>query len=90
MDFLPLEPSLTRHSILLHPGDVYILLHEARYAYKHGIAYRSIDRYLDEDETKKELHRGTRLSITLRRMLPGGYRLTEAVENGVECNETDR
>lgn len=77
MDFLPVEPDRASHSILVHPGDLYILLHEARYAYKHGIAYRSIDYYFEEGGTRKELHRGTRLSITLRRMLPDGHKLTK-------------
>jgi alkylated DNA repair dioxygenase AlkB len=78
MDFLPVEPEQASYSLLVHPGDLYILLHEARYAYKHGIAYRAIDHYFEEDGSRKELHRGTRLSITLRRMLPGGHILTEA------------
>lgn len=88
MDFFPLEgeerqgsddPACEQgHSILLEPGDLYVLLHDARYRYKHGIAYRSTDIYEQEDGSLRENHRGTRISITFRRMLPDAGLLTDA------------
>lgn len=60
----------THSSILLRPGDVYILSGPARYDYKHGIPFQKIDTYI-QDGIERSLVRGRRLSITLRRMLPG-------------------
>ena len=50
-------------------GDVYILLGPARYGFKHGIAARDHDVFLQEDGTSRMAQRGTRISITFRRML---------------------
>ncbi|ORY80761.1 hypothetical protein BCR35DRAFT_90912 [Leucosporidium creatinivorum] len=60
------------HSLLLRPGDVYVLSGEARFGWKHGIAYREEDWI--SDETGGELFllkRRMRMSITLRRMKEG-------------------
>lgn len=62
------------HSVLLRPGDVYVLSGEARYQWKHGIAYRAVDQVLDEAGGEPFLlSRRTRMSVTLRRMLPGAH-----------------
>lgn len=83
MDFYPVEiPSDDSEihgkvSILLQPGDIYVLLREARYKYKHGIAYRSKDTYRDGQGGVKTMMRGTRISVTLRRMLPDAGKLVD-------------
>ncbi|KAK4056222.1 hypothetical protein OIO90_002665 [Microbotryomycetes sp. JL221] len=60
------------HSLLLRPGDVYVLSGECRWQWTHGIAYRSQDVIHDGDGGQVyTLHRRTRMSITLRRMQPG-------------------
>lgn len=70
MDFLPLGvEGGPAQAVLLRPGDVYVLLHNARYQYKHGIAYRQVDLWEDQDGHVRKLYRGTRVSITFRRML---------------------
>lgn len=68
MDFLPLDGGRPQ-AVLLKPGDIYVLLHDARYQYKHGIAYREVDLWRDEEGHVRKLYRGTRISITFRRML---------------------
>lgn len=68
MDFVSLDGK-EKHAILIRPGDVYVLLHTARYDYKHGIAYRNVDFWRDEDGEIRKLYRGIRVSITFRRML---------------------
>lgn len=68
MDFVSLDEQ-RRYAVLLRPGDVYVLLHDARYNYKHGIAYREVDLWRDEEGEVRKLFRGTRVSITFRRML---------------------
>lgn len=68
MDFLSLD-NKQKHAVLIRPGDVYVLLRAARYDYKHGIAYRDTDLWRDEDGEIRKLYRGTRVSITFRRML---------------------
>jgi len=68
MEFVSLHNE-RQHAVLVRPGDVYVLLHDARYNYKHGIAYRDIDLWRDEEGEIRKLYRGTRISITFRRML---------------------
>lgn len=68
MEFVSLDEKHPQ-AVLLRPGDVYVLLHDARYNYKHGIAYRDIDLWRDEEGAIRQLYRGTRVSITFRRML---------------------
>lgn len=68
MDVISLDNKQS-HAILIRPGDVYVFLHDARYGYKHGIAYRKVDLWKDQDGEIRELYRGTRVSITFRRML---------------------
>lgn len=70
MDFTPLDSLAGGQAaqVLLRPGDVYILLRSARYSYKHGIAYREFDTLDVGDGTPERVVRGTRLSITFRRM----------------------
>lgn len=59
-------------SLLLRPGDVYVLSGEARYDWKHGIAYREEDWVRDEAGGEPFLlKRRMRMSITLRRMKEG-------------------
>jgi alkylated DNA repair dioxygenase AlkB len=52
-----------RRDILLRPGDILALSGEARYHWKHGIEERLIDEI--DGET---IERGTRISVTLRRL----------------------
>jgi alkylated DNA repair dioxygenase AlkB len=68
MDFQPLDPARQAQHIFLEPGDVYVLIGDARYAYKHGIAYRDYDSLPDSDGHNRKVMRGTRLSVTFRRM----------------------
>lgn len=57
-------------SIILRPGDVYILEGEARYDWVHGIASRDRDVVM-ENGVERTIMRGTRMSITVRRMVEG-------------------
>ncbi|KAI8992209.1 hypothetical protein BDB01DRAFT_693990, partial [Pilobolus umbonatus] len=50
-------------NLLLRPGDVLTLSGEARYLWKHGIEEREVDVFEDQ-----LIQRGTRVSITLRKM----------------------
>lgn len=60
------------HAVLLRPGDVYVLSGEARYSWKHGIAYRAEDSVREEARGEPYvLQRRTRMSVTLRRMKEG-------------------
>ena len=60
------------HSVLLRPGDVYVLSGDARYLWNHGIAYRAEDWVQDEQGGEPfRLRRRLRMSITLRRMRTG-------------------
>jgi alkylated DNA repair dioxygenase AlkB len=69
------------HSLLLRPGDVYVLSGEARYGWKHGIAYREEDWVRDEDGGEPFwLKRRMRMSITLRRMKEGADLVGEDAE----------
>lgn len=54
------------YSIVLRPGDIYILSAEARYEWQHGIASRAYD-VIDGFKVKRRL----RMSVTLRRMKEG-------------------
>lgn len=68
------EDDQLQASVLLRPGDVYILSGSARYDYKHGIPFQLVDTYTEEG-IEKTLVRGRRISITLRRMLQGADQL---------------
>lgn len=68
MKFVSMDDA-EEYAVLIRPGDVYVLLHDARYNYKHGIAYRQVDLWRDEEGEIRKLYRGTRVSITFRRML---------------------
>lgn len=57
-------------SIVLRPGDVYTLEGEARYDWVHEIASRDRD-VVTENGVQREVMRGTRMSITIRRMIEG-------------------
>jgi hypothetical protein len=50
--------------ILLRPGDILVLSGPARYLWEHGIAARDMDIVGDE-----MVVRGTRISVTLRKLL---------------------
>lgn len=58
-------------SILLRPGDIYVLSGAARYDWKHGIAYRHEDLLTDGNGETYVLKRRLRMSITLRRLTEG-------------------
>lgn len=60
-----------KHSILIRPGDVYVLSGEARWQWQHGIAYRTEDVVQEGGRAPYTLHRRMRMSITLRRMKAG-------------------
>ncbi|KAK4046407.1 hypothetical protein OIV83_006066 [Microbotryomycetes sp. JL201] len=64
------ERQSTVHALLLRPGDVLVLSGEARWQWKHGIAYRHEDT-ISEDGDTYTLCRRTRMSITLRRLQTG-------------------
>ena len=51
--------------VLLRPGDVYVLHGAAQYQWTHGIAERDHDTFYGHT-----LRRKTRISITLRKVLP--------------------
>ena len=71
-----------KHQVVLEPGDVYVLLGEARYSYKHGIAYRDYDIVQDSKGECKQVQRGTRLSITFRRMKDSSTLLNQLAAAG--------
>lgn len=80
------------YSVLLRPGDVYVLSGESRFQWQHGIAYREEDWVRDgEGGEPFLLRRRTRMSVTLRRMKrdghvvgEGDYQVTsELVEAGI-------
>lgn len=56
-----------KHDILLCPGDVLALSREARYDWEHGIPSRLVD----EMENGQHIERGTRISVTLRKLKHG-------------------
>lgn len=58
-------------SVWLKPGDVYVLAGEARDEWLHGITYRDADWIERDGGELVKLNRRIRMSITLRRMLPG-------------------
>lgn len=55
----------TAIDILLRPGDILVLSGPARYCWEHGIAEREVDIVGDEIFV-----RGSRISVTLRKLLP--------------------
>lgn len=55
-----------KFDILLRPGDVLALSKEARYDWEHGIQSRLVD-----EIDGQQIERGTRISITLRRLKHG-------------------
>lgn len=61
-----------QHSVLLKPGDIYVLSGEARWDWTHGISARSADVVQETlgSETYM-LHRRMRMSVTFRRMQVG-------------------
>ncbi|KDQ15503.1 hypothetical protein BOTBODRAFT_31819 [Botryobasidium botryosum FD-172 SS1] len=73
MDF-EREASGDRRSIWLPSRSVIVLEGEARYEWTHGIAERRVDLVDAEDGPPAPgmwIERGTRVSITLRWLLPG-------------------
>ena len=77
MDLVPVGSATAKsHAVLLRPGDVYIMLRFARYDYKHGIEYRLQDQYINDQGQQRTLIRGTRISVTFRRMLGASALLT--------------
>lgn len=60
-----------RHSLVLRPGDIYILEGEARDFWKHEIVAREGDWVREEDGEERWVKRRTRMSVTLRRMKVG-------------------
>ncbi|GAA6004104.1 ATP-binding cassette family ATPase ARB1 [Rhodotorula paludigena] len=59
------------YSVRLRPGDVYVLSGPARWDWTHGIEYRHEDIVADEKGQPMRVVRGTRMSVTLRRMKDG-------------------
>ncbi|KAG0750113.1 hypothetical protein G6F57_000384 [Rhizopus arrhizus] len=55
-----------RHDILLRPGDILALSEDSRYKWEHGIEERLFDE-IDGDF----IERGTRISVTLRKLREG-------------------
>ncbi|BGP37256.1 hypothetical protein JCM10449v2_001161 [Rhodotorula kratochvilovae] len=85
MDFRPASPAAPPvvHSVRLRPGDVYVLFGPARWEWTHGIAYREEDVVADEAGEPMRVLRGTRMSITLRRMKDGAEVIgSEQMEEG--------
>lgn len=60
------EDERNKHDILLRPGDVLALSREARYDWEHGIQPRLADEIDGE-----WIERGTRISVTLRKLKHG-------------------
>ena len=60
--------------VVLRPGDVYIMEGEARYDWFHGITSRTSD-FIAENGVEREVRRGKRMSITIRRMIEGADRV---------------
>ncbi|KAL9538144.1 hypothetical protein MBANPS3_011163 [Mucor bainieri] len=56
-----------KYDILLNPGDVLVLSREARYDWEHGIP----SRLADENDDGQHIERGTRISVTLRKLKHG-------------------
>lgn len=73
-DFRPASSPPTdspTHSLRVRPRDVVVLSGAARWEWSHGIAPRTEDVVADEEGEPMVLRRGTRMSITLRRMQEG-------------------
>jgi hypothetical protein len=61
-----------KYSLRLRPGDIYILSGAARNDWEHGIEGRMEDTVMGEEgEGDRTVRRGTRISLTLRRMKEG-------------------
>ena len=65
----PTDPP--HYSLRVGPRDVVVLSGAARWEWSHGIAPRTEDVVADEEGEPMVLRRGTRMSITLRRMREG-------------------
>ncbi|GAA5898501.1 hypothetical protein JCM8208_004683 [Rhodotorula glutinis] len=75
-DFRPASspsPDPPTYALRVRPRDVVVLSGDARWAWSHGIAARSEDLVADEEGEPMVLRRGTRMSITLRRMREGAH-----------------
>ncbi|KAL0138555.1 hypothetical protein V8B55DRAFT_1515846 [Mucor lusitanicus] len=62
-----------KHDILLCPGDVLALSQEARYDWEHGIPSRLVD-----EIEGRSIERGTRISVTLRKLKHGEQEMPSA------------
>ncbi|KAN0065307.1 hypothetical protein ACQY0O_001142 [Thecaphora frezii] len=89
MEFTPADAAANTdedvvHALYLPPGSVLVLSGEARYRWKHGIPARDFDLVRDEQGKVTRLPRGTRLSVTIRWMSPGGDVVgqEDEIENG--------
>lgn len=58
--------------LLLCPGDVLALSGDARYKWQHGIKEQLYDQYEDQI-----IERGTRISVTLRKLMVNSGTITE-------------
>ncbi|GAA5858053.1 hypothetical protein JCM9279_000921 [Rhodotorula babjevae] len=75
-DFRPASSSPTdppTYALRVRPRDLVVLSGDARWQWSHGIAPRMEDVVADEDGEPMVLRRGTRMSITLRRMREGAH-----------------
>ncbi|KPV76996.1 uncharacterized protein RHOBADRAFT_42209 [Rhodotorula graminis WP1] len=61
------------YALRVRPRDVVVLSGDARWHWSHGIAYRDEDVVADEEGEPMVLRRGTRMSVTLRRMREGAH-----------------
>ncbi|GAA6057718.1 hypothetical protein JCM3770_002660 [Rhodotorula araucariae] len=84
MEFRPVRPTTPAvvHSVQLRPRDVYVLSGPARWEWTHGIAYRDEDVVVDEGGEPMRVLRGTRMSITLRRMQEGAEVVGSETQDG--------
>jgi hypothetical protein len=75
MDFVkePADERAERHSVYLAERTIYCMTGEARWSWRHGIAYRLHDRVVDADSCVDytTIPRSTRVSVTLRWMKEG-------------------
>lgn len=60
--------------LLLCPGDILSLSGDARYLWEHGISEQ-----LSDQIDGQTIQRGTRISVTLRKLKPGTTTTTEAM-----------
>lgn len=75
MSFTPASPAIadlqTIHQLWLPPRSIIVLENDARYKWKHGIPARKQDFIEEEDSENVWYDRHTRISITIRWLLPG-------------------